>query len=111
MTSNESNVLEYGLRRTLVTVAIITATLLEIVDITIVNVALPNIQGNFGANVDQGAWVVTGYIIANVIVIPITPWLQLRFGRRAYYFASIAIFTFASLMCGLAGSFSQLIFW
>jgi len=107
----QSNVLEYGFRRAAVTIAIITATLLEIVDITIVNVALPNIQGNFGANVDQGAWVVTGYIIANVVVIPITPWLQLRFGRRAYYLASIVIFTCASLMCGLAGSFTQLVFW
>ncbi|GAC1392456.1 MAG: DHA2 family efflux MFS transporter permease subunit [Vulcanimicrobiaceae bacterium] len=107
----ESKVIEYGLRRVLVTIAVITATMLEIVDTTIVNVALPNVQGNFGVAVDQGAWVVTGYIIANVIVIPISPWLQLRFGRRAYYVASIAMFTFASLMCGLAGSFEQLVFW
>ncbi len=85
--------------------------MLEIVDTTIVNVALPNIQGNFGVPVDQGAWIVTGYIIANVIVIPITPWLQLRFGRRAYYFASIAGFTIASAMCGFSGSFSALVFW
>jgi DHA2 family multidrug resistance protein len=85
--------------------------MLEIIDTTIVNVALPNIQGNFGVSVDQGAWVVTGYIIANVIVIPITPWLQARFGRRAYYLASIGIFTMASIMCGLAGSFSALVFW
>ena len=93
------------------TVAVITATLLEIVDVTIVNVALPNIQGNLGVAVDQGAWVVTGYIIANVIVIPISPWLQIRFGRRAYYLSSILAFTAASLMCGLAGSFSALVFW
>jgi len=105
------NVIEYGWRRTIVTIAVIAATLLEIVDTTIVNVALPNIQGNFGVAVDQGAWIVTGYIIANVIIIPITPWLQARFGRRAYYLASIGIFTFASVMCGLAGSFNQLIFW
>lgn len=111
MNNRESHVIEYGLRRTLVTVAVITATLLEIVDVTIVNVALPNIQGNFGVAVDQGAWVVTGYIIANVIVIPISPWLQVRFGRRAYYFGSILLFTFASLMCGLAGSFGALVFW
>jgi DHA2 family multidrug resistance protein len=109
--SNESNVIEYGWRRTLVTVAVILATVLEIVDVTIVNVALPNVQGNFGVGVDQGAWIVTGYIIANVIVIPISPWLQVRFGRRAYYLASIALFTAASLMCGLAGSFGALVFW
>ncbi|HEY8298170.1 MAG TPA: MDR family MFS transporter [Candidatus Baltobacteraceae bacterium] len=107
----ESNVIEYGWRRTVVTLAVITATMLEIVDTTIVNVALPNIQGNFGVAVDQGAWIVTGYIIANVVIIPITPWLQDRFGRRAYYLASIALFTFASTMCGFAGSFEALVFW
>jgi DHA2 family multidrug resistance protein len=85
--------------------------MLEIIDTTIVNVALPNIQGNFGVAVDQGAWIVTGYIIANVIVIPVSPWLQERFGRRAYYLASILLFTFASVMCGLAGSFNELVFW
>jgi DHA2 family multidrug resistance protein len=104
-------VIEYGWRRAIVTLAVIAATMLEIIDTTIVNVALPNIQGNFGVNVDQGAWIVTGYIIANVIVIPITPWLQARFGRRSYYLASIGIFTVASIMCGLAGSFDQLVFW
>lgn len=107
----ESHVIEYGLRRALVTAAVILATVLEIVDVTIVNVALPNVQGNFGVAVDQGIWIVTGYIIANVIVIPISPWLQIRFGRRAYYIASIALFTGASLMCGLAGSFGVLVFW
>ena len=105
------NVVETGLRRVIVSVAVIAATLLEIIDTTIVNVALPNIQGNFGVAVDQGAWIVTGYIIANVVVIPITPWLAARFGRRQYFFASIVMFTIASLMCGLAGSFGQLVFW
>ena len=104
-------VVEYGLRRILVVVAVISATLLEIIDTTIVNVALPNIQGNFGVAVDQGAWIVTGYIIANVIVIPITPWLARRFGRSQYFVASIVIFTIASLMCGLAPNFGTLVFW
>jgi MFS transporter, DHA2 family, multidrug resistance protein len=105
------NVVEYGGRRALITLAIVTATLLEIVDVTIVNVALPNIEGNFGASIDQAAWIGTGYIIANVIVIPITPWLQRRFGRRQYYAASIALFLIASIMCGLSGSLETLIFW
>ncbi len=107
----ESGVVEYGVRRGLISAAVIAATLLEIVDITIVNVSLPNIQGNFGVGIDLSAWIVTGYIIANVIVIPITPWLAARFGRRQYFFASIVIFTFASLMCGLSGSLGQLILW
>jgi DHA2 family multidrug resistance protein len=105
------NVVEFGVRRAIVSVAVIAATLLEIIDTTIVNVALPNIQGNFGVPVDQGAWIVTGYIVANVIVIPLTPWLAARFGRRQYFFASIVLFTIASLMCGMAGSFSALVFW
>jgi DHA2 family multidrug resistance protein len=107
----QSVVVERGLRRAIVSVAVIAATLLEIIDTTIVNVALPNIQGNFGVAIDLSAWIVTGYIIANVVVIPITPWLAARFGRRQYFFASIVIFTFASLMCGLSHSFGQLVFW
>src|ERR1700727_2723599 len=107
----QSVVVEHGLRRVIVSVAVIAATLLEIIDTTIVNVALPNIQGNFGVAVDQGAWIVTGYIVANVVVIPLTPWLPARFERRQYFFTSILIFTFASLMCGLSGSFRQLVFW
>jgi DHA2 family multidrug resistance protein len=105
------SVVEFGLRRVVVSVAVIAATLLEIIDTTIVNVALPNIQGNYGVAVDQGAWIVTGYIIANVVVIPITPWLAARFGRRQYFFASIVIFTIASLMCGLSPGFGDLVFW
>ncbi|HEV7180782.1 MAG TPA: DHA2 family efflux MFS transporter permease subunit [Candidatus Baltobacteraceae bacterium] len=109
--SQPLNVVERGTRRVIVSLAVIAATLLEVIDTTIVNVALPNIQGNFGVAVDQAAWIVTGYIIANVVVLPITPWLAARFGRRQYFFVSIVIFTIASLMCGLAGSFGSLVFW
>lgn len=108
--SQPQSVTEFGSRRVIVSLAVIAATLLEVIDTTIVNVALPNIQGNFGVPVDQGAWIVTGYIIANVVVLPITPWLAARFGRRQYFFASIVIFTIASLMCGIASSFGQLVF-
>ncbi|HXP94432.1 MAG TPA: DHA2 family efflux MFS transporter permease subunit [Candidatus Binatia bacterium] len=111
LAQSRESVVEYGFRRSVVTTAIIIATLLEIVDVTIVNVALPNIQGGFSANVEQAAWIGTGYIIANVIIIPITPWLQTRFGRKQYYFASILLFTVASLMCGLSQSLNELIFW
>ncbi|MGB6646079.1 MAG: MFS transporter, partial [Candidatus Cybelea sp.] len=100
----ESTVVEYGWRRVVISLAVITATLLEIIDVTIVNVSLPNIQGNFGVGVDLGAWVVTAYLIANVVVIPLNPWFAARFGRRQYFFSSILIFTAASLMCGLSNS-------
>ena len=104
-------VVEYGWRRLLVTLAVSLATMLEIVDSTIVNVALPTIQGNLGAGIDEAAWVVTGYIVANVVVIPLTPWLQLRFGRREYYAASIIGFTIASVLCGVSTSFTELVLW
>ncbi|MGA8574585.1 MAG: DHA2 family efflux MFS transporter permease subunit [Candidatus Cybelea sp.] len=107
----DSPVVEHGWRRTVISISVITATLLEIIDVTIVNVSLPNIQGNFGIGVDLGAWVVTAYLIANVVVIPLNPWFAARFGRRQYFFTSIVIFTIASLMCGLSNTFGQLVFW
>ncbi len=81
------------------------ATVLQVLDATIVNVALPTIQGNLGANLEEGTWIVTGYIIAAVIVIPLTPWLQMRFGRKQYYVTAILGFTAMSVLCGAATSF------
>lgn len=100
---------EYGTRRTLIVAGVMLAALLQTVDATIVNVALPTIQGNLGATVDEGAWVVTAYVVANVIVIPLTPWLQARFGRKTYFLVSIVGFTIASVLCGIATSFQALV--
>ena len=104
------NLVEYGARRWLIVAGVMSATLLQVLDATIVNVALPTIQGNLGANFDDGAWIVTAYIIAAVIVIPLTPWLQQLFGRREYYVAAIVGFTITSALCGLATSLDELIF-
>ncbi|MEO9170428.1 MAG: DHA2 family efflux MFS transporter permease subunit [Candidatus Baltobacteraceae bacterium] len=106
----QEDVVEYGLRRWLIVAGVMGATLLQVLDATIVNVALPEIQGNLGANFDDGAWIVTSYIIAAVIVIPLTPWLQQLLGRRNYYVAAIAGFTVTSAMCGFATSLPQLVF-
>src|SRR5579871_831994 len=106
----DDSLVEYGLRRWILVVGVMSATLLQVLDATIVNVALPTIQGNLGANFDEGAWVVTGYIIAAVIVIPLTPWLQQTFGRKQYYVAAIAGFTITSALCGLSTSLSELVF-
>ncbi len=106
----QDSVVEYGLRRWLIVIGVMSATLLQVLDATIVNVALPTIQGNLGANFDQGAWIVTGYIIAAVIVIPLTPWLQLLIGRRNYYVAAIIGFTVTSALCGFSTSLSELVF-
>ena len=103
------SLVEYGTRRYLVVAGVMLAALLQTVDLTIVNVALPTIQGNLGATVDEATWVLTAYVIANVVVIPMTPWLQLRFGRKNYFLVSIAGFTFASMLCGMASSLDALI--
>jgi DHA2 family multidrug resistance protein len=105
----DRDVSESGARLVLITVGIMAATLMQTLDTTIVNVALPTIQGNLGATQDEGAWVVTGYIISAVIVIPLTPWLQARFGRRQYYATAIIGFTIASMLCGISSSITQLI--
>ncbi len=104
------DVVEYGMRRWLIVIGVMSATLLQVLDATIVNVALPTIQGNLGANFDQGAWIVTGYIIAAVIVIPLTPWLQQLLGRRNYYVAAIIGFTITSALCGVSTTLSELVF-
>jgi MFS transporter, DHA2 family, multidrug resistance protein len=104
------SLVEYGARRYLVVAGVMLAALLQTIDLTIVNVALPTLQGNLGATVDEATWVLTSYVIANVVVIPLTPWLQLRFGRKNYFLVSIAGFTLASVLCGTATSLGALIF-
>src|SRR6185295_186487 len=97
--------------RYIIAVTVTLASVLEILDTSIVNVAIPHMMGNLGATLDQIAWVSTGYIVANVIVLPITGWLSAYFGRRSYFAGSIALFTIASFMCGNAGSLGSLVFW
>src|SRR5437660_5517392 len=95
----------------LIAITVSLASVLELLDTSIVNVAIPHMMGNLGATLDQIAWVSTGYIVANVIVLPITGWLSAYFGRRRYFAGSIALFTIASFMFGNAGSLGALVFW
>lgn len=90
--------------------AVMLGTLMQVVDSSIVNVAIPKMMGNLGATLDQIGWVSTGYIIANVIVLPLTGWLAARFGRTRYLAFSIVLFTVASFFCGTARSLDALIF-
>jgi len=99
------------LRRFLIVISVMLAVVLEIIDTSIVNVALPSMMGNLGASLDEADWVITGYIVSNVIVIPMTSWLAGRFGRKRYFTTSILLFTFASLMCGLSSSVQELVAW
>lgn len=100
----------YGARY-LIAFAVTLASVLELLDTSIVNVAIPHMMGNLGATLDEIAWVSTGYIVANVIVLPITGWLSGRFGQRNYYTGSIILFTTASFFCGHAHTLESLVFW
>jgi DHA2 family multidrug resistance protein len=100
---------EAGWRRFAIVIAVMLAALMETLDSTIVNVALPTIEGNLGASIDAGVWIVTGYIIANVVSIPLNPLLMRTFGRRVYFTACIAGFTVASVLCSTAHSLEALV--
>ena len=93
-----------SLNRPLITVCIMLATVMQVLDTTIANVALPNMQGSLGATRDQITWVLTSYIVAAAIVTPLTGWIADRFGRREVFIASVAGFTAASMLCGIASS-------
>lgn len=95
--------------RYLIAFAVVSASVLELVDTSIVNVAIPHMMGNLGATLDEIAWVSTGYIVANVIILPLTSWLSDRFGRRNYYTGSIILFTIASFLCGNAHTLEELV--
>ncbi len=95
----------------LVTATVMLGVIMAIIDTSIVNVALPNMAGNLGAATDEISWVATGYILANVVVMPLNGWLTALFGRKKFYALSLAIFTIASFMCGTAGDVWTLVFW
>src|SRR4026209_1474541 len=84
-----------GAVRWIILTAVMLGTILEVLDTSIVNVAIPEMMGNLGATLTQISWVSTGYIIANVIVLPMTGWLSTAFGRRRYLAGSIILFTVA----------------
>ena len=92
-----------------VTCAVMLATFMEVLDTTVVNVAIPHISGNLAATNEEGTWVVTSYLVSNAIVLPISGWLANRVGRKRLLLACVAGFTVTSLCCGLATSLTQLI--
>lgn len=106
----EDSLVEYGARRVIITITAILCALLEIVDSTIVNVALNEMKGNLGATLSEVGWVITAYAIGNVIIVPMTSWLSQQFGRRNYFAASIIIFTIFSFLCGNATNIWELVF-
>lgn len=106
----QDSLVEYGFRRVIITVTAILCALLEIVDSTIVNVALNEMKGNLGSTLSEVGWVITAYAIGNVIIVPMTSWLSQQFGRRNYFAASIILFTVCSFLCGNSTNIWELVF-
>jgi len=94
----------------IIAISVMLGTFMEVLDTTVVNVSLPHIAGNLSASVDESTWVLTSYLVANAIVLPMTGWLANHFGRKRILMTSIAGFTIASFFCGLAPSLPFLIF-
>ncbi len=95
--------------KAMITVATMLASMMQAVDTSVANVALPHMQGTFSASVDEITWVITSYLVANAIVVPITGWLGNFFGRRRIYLASVVVFTLASLGSGAAPDLSFMV--
>src|SRR6516225_6615677 len=92
-----------------IALAVVVPTFMEVLDTTIANVALRYIAGGLSAPVTDSEWVITSYLAANAIVLPMSGWLGTRLGRRNYFLLSIAVFTLASALCGMATSLGALI--
>ena len=93
----------------LLTVGLATANLMEVLDITIANVSIPNITGELGVAANQGTWILTSYQVANAITVPLTGWLAQRLGQVKLFVVAVALFTLASLFCGLSVNFPMLL--
>lgn len=89
--------------------SVMLATFMEVLDTSIANVSLPHIAGSLSATNDEATWVLTSYLVANAVVLPMTGWLSLRFGRKRFLTSCIALFTLASALCGAADSLAMLI--
>ncbi len=94
----------------IVTIAVMLATFMEVLDTTVVNVAVPHMSGNLGATYEEGTWVVTSYLVSNAIILPMAGWLAARFGRRRMLLLCVTGFSVTSLLCGMATSLEALIF-
>src|SRR6186713_3046724 len=109
MTTGAPSAAVPGLRRNMVTICAMTATIMQALDTTIANVALPYMQGTLSATMDQANWVLTSYIVAAAIMTPPTGWLAGRFGRKRLFLFQVTGFTIASVLCGLAQSLGQIV--
>src|SRR5579871_2913809 len=86
------------------------ATFMEVLDTSVANVALPHIAGNLSAGLDESTWVLTSYLVANAVILPLSGWLSEKVGRKRFYMTCVALFTVSSLLCGFASNLGMLIF-
>src|SRR5690242_15011423 len=86
----------------LIAITVMLATFMEVLDTSIANVALPHIAGSLSAGVDESTWVLTSYLVSNAIVLPLTGWFSMLFGRKRFYMGCVIVFTASSFLCGLA---------
>src|SRR6202050_5315755 len=93
----------------LIALTVTLATFMEVLDTSIANVSLPHIAGNLSAGVDESTWVLTSYLVANAIILPLSGWISALMGRKHYYMLSVLIFTISSVLCGLAPSLTWLV--
>src|ERR1700677_1666700 len=93
----------------IVALTVTLATFMEVLDTSIANVALPHIAGNLSASVNESTWVLTSYLVANAIILPLSGWLSSLFGRKRFYMACVALFTISSALSGLAPSLGWLV--
>src|SRR6202044_3297025 len=94
----------------LIAVTVMAATFMEVLDTSVANVALPHIAGNLSAGVDESTWILSSYLVANAVVLPLSAWLATRFGRKRFYMTCVMLFGISSLLCGLASSLPMLVF-
>jgi len=94
----------------LITITVMLPTIMEIVDTSVANVALPHMQGSLNAGTDEVTWVLTSYLVSNAVVLPMTGWLSRFFGRKRFLITCITLFTLTSLLCGSAPNLATLIF-
>lgn len=109
MTSAATGQADQASRRTFITLSVMVATIMQALDTTIANVALPHMQGAMGATQDQISWVLTSYIVAAAIFMPLTGFISARIGRKRLFMWSVAGFTVASMLCGAAQSLDQIV--
>ena len=99
-----------ALRRWAITVTVMTVTVMQVLDVTVINVALPHMQGSLSAGVDEISWVLTSYLAANAVILPATGWLAGMLGRKRFFLLCTVGFTLASALCGLAPNLNFLLF-